>query len=285
MSPITWNDVQPALRRAGYTPPSFTTAGAVFTLNETLISTGESHREFPLASVTKLLTTWATLVAVDRGMLSLDAPIRIPNASALVTLRQLLAHAAGVPREAGGPVRTPGAIRQYSNYGMEIAAGQVEEATGVSFGEWLGDRVVAPLGMSGTLLRGSPAWGGYSTISDLQRFGREVLRPTLVSAELSAEAFRPQFPELAGRVPGYHTFTPCPWGLGFEIRGAKDHWLAPPMSEATCGHFGVSGSYLWVDHARGVGAAFLGEEPFGQWHQENWGRLNGAIIEVVAHLS
>ena len=56
------------------------------------------------------------------------------------------------------------------------------------------------------------------------------------------------FPGLDGFVPGYGRHRPCDWGLGFEIRGHKSpHWTAPSASPETFGHFGQSGTFLWID--------------------------------------
>ncbi len=68
--------------------------------------------EFPVASVTKLLTTLATLAAVEGGHLGLDDPASIagqPVEGAAeaggITVRHLLAHASGLP---AGLVDHPG---------------------------------------------------------------------------------------------------------------------------------------------------------------------------------
>jgi threonine dehydratase len=73
--------------------------------------------------VTKLATTLAVLVAVEEGVLELDAPAG-PEGS---TVRHLLAHAAGLPFDAGPPIARPATRRVYSNYGFEVAAALVEE--------------------------------------------------------------------------------------------------------------------------------------------------------------
>ena len=105
-----------------------------------------------------------------------------------------------------------------------------------------------PLRMAGTSLAGSPASGATSTVVDLARFANELLAPTLIAAATLAEATAPAFPGLAGVVPGIGRFDPCDWGLGFELKGAKvPHWTPPRASPGTFGHFGASGTFLWVD--------------------------------------
>jgi len=104
-----------------------------------------------------------------------------------------------------------------------------------------------------------------------------------VSADLDAEATHPVFPDLVGVVPGYGRQSPNPWGLGVEIRGDKHpHWTAPTASPWVFGHFGQSGSFLWVDRRLDAAAVFLGAEPFGAWHREHWPALNQAALDLVA---
>ena len=79
------------------------------------------------------------------------------------------------------------------------------------------------------------------------RFLAELQRPTLLDDD-QRRRYRPQFPDLAGIVPGVGRFDPCPWGLGFEIRGRKSpHWTGRTNSPATFGHFGGAGTMMWVD--------------------------------------
>ncbi|MDK8300454.1 MAG: serine hydrolase, partial [Actinomycetaceae bacterium UMB1218B] len=62
---------------------------------QTLVKVGDTSTVYPLASVTKLLMAWSTLVAVQRGFISLGDPAG-PEGS---TIRHLLAHASGLPAE------------------------------------------------------------------------------------------------------------------------------------------------------------------------------------------
>ena len=97
------------------------------------------------------------------------------------------------------------------------------------------------------------------------RLGQELLAPTLVDAATLAEATTVQFPGLAGIVPGFGRMDPCDWGLGFEIRDGKaPHWTATANSPATFGHFGGSGTFLWVDPDAGVACAALTDRDFGR---------------------
>src|SRR5204862_3745539 len=85
------------------------------------------------ASVTKLLTGLAVLVAVEEGTVDLDDPVGPPGS----TLRHLLAHASGLPTDDGPPLMSPERRRIYSNAGIELAAAHVAERSAMPFGDYL----------------------------------------------------------------------------------------------------------------------------------------------------
>ena len=89
------------------------------------------------------------------------------------------------------------------------------------FGQYVREAVFEPLEMQSSELRGSPAHGVWTTAGDLSRFAHELLRPALLAPATAADVIRPQYADLSGIVPGVGSFTPCPWGLGVEIHGAK----------------------------------------------------------------
>lgn len=257
-------------------PVPFEHSLAVLARGEVLHREGDTQRPFPLASVTKVLVTRAALVAVDRGMLSLDDPLGPPGS----TVRHLMCHASGLAMDSDTVLAHPGARRIYSNRGIEVLAAGLEEATATPVRRWVEEVLLEPLGMEVTDVPGSAAHSGVSDVEDLLVLADELLHPRLVSPALDHEATSPVFPDLVGVVPGYGRQTPCPWGLGVEIRGHKHpHWTAPGASPETFGHFGVSGSFIWVDRARDAAAVFLGTEPFGPWHQEHWAALNQEILD------
>ncbi|MGX6606635.1 serine hydrolase domain-containing protein [Micromonosporaceae bacterium Da 78-11] len=239
----------------------------------TLAATGPDT-PFAWASVTKLITALTVLTAVDRGEVALDEPAGPPGS----TLRHLLAHASGLGPAGDAPLSTAGRRRIYSNRGIEVAADLVAARVGRDFGALLQERVLTPLGMSGTVLAGSPAYGASGPIGDLGRLGRELLAPTLAPA-LMPDAVRPVFPGLAGVLPGFGRQDPNDWGLGFEIRDGKSpHWTGSANSPSTFGHFGQSGSFLWVDPAYGLACAGLADQPFGEWAAKAWPPLSDAVI-------
>jgi CubicO group peptidase (beta-lactamase class C family) len=234
---------------------------------------------FQVASVTKLMTTLAALAVVESGRIDLDD--RVPEGGEGVTLRHLLAHASGLPFEPPGKARRPEERRIYSNVGFRVLAEAVADAAGMTFPGWLAASVLDPLGMSATELLfrrgidGDPAAGAASTLDDLVRLARCLLAggAPVVGPELFAEATAVQFPGLAGLVPGVGRFDPCDWGLGFELHdGKRPHWMGDRRSPAAFGHFGASGSFLWVDPDAGLAAAAVSDRPFddGKWGMATW---------------
>jgi CubicO group peptidase (beta-lactamase class C family) len=240
---------------------------------------GEADRSFDLASVTKLLTATAVLVAVQEEVVALDQPAGPPGS----TVRLLLCHASGLPFEGTEPIAPPGQRRIYSNTAYEVLGDLVVDRAGIAFGDYVRDGVIEPLAMGATMVGGSPAHGGRSTIHDLLRLAGELLHPgRVLDPAVLAEATTAQLPELAGILPGYGRQDPNPWGLGFEIRGHKaPHWTPPEAGPTTFGHFGQSGALLWVDPTVGVACAALGDEPFGPWALEAWPILGSGVLEAT----
>ena len=229
------------------------------------------------ASVTKLVTALAALVAAEEGVVDLDDAAG-PTGS---TFRHLLAHASGLPPDDDTPIAKPGARRIYSNSGFEVLAGRVATAAEMPFGDYLREAVLAPLQMAASL-DGSPASGISGTLDDLLALGRELLRPTLIAPETLAEATAVVFPGLSGVLPGFGRMDPNDWGLGFELRDDKrPHWTGSRNSAATFGHFGQSGSFLWVDPNAGIACACLTDTRFGDWAKEAWPRLSDDVLDEV----
>lgn len=250
-----------------------TIATGVTTSRATATRVGPVEEVLPLASVTKPLAAYAVLVAVDQGRVELSDDVDGEGR----TVRHLLAHASGLPPAEGGPVTAVEKRRIYSNWGFELLGAHVEAAVRRPFAEWLRTQVLVPLGMHDTVLDGSPAKDGAGTVADLLRFGRELLAPTLVGPDLAEELCRAQWPDLDGVLPGYGRQEPNPWGLGFEVRDGKDpHWTDGRLPASTFGHFGQSGSFLWVARESGCAAAFLCDEAFGQWAVDGWPAVTAA---------
>jgi CubicO group peptidase (beta-lactamase class C family) len=240
---------------------------------------GQAERAFPWASVTKLLVALSCLVAWEEGTVDLGEAVGPPGS----TLAHLLAHASGLPFEGAQPVAPPARRRIYSNSGIEVAAGHLEARSGMHFGDYLQVGVLSPLGMNGTLFDGSPAHGASGPLVDLLALAGELLSPTLVSGTTWRTATSVAWPGLAGVLPGFGRQDPCDWGLGPEIRGHKSpHWTGTSNSPSTFGHFGQSGSLLWVDPDAGLALAGLSGTSFGPWAKKAWPRLSDTVVAYGA---
>jgi CubicO group peptidase (beta-lactamase class C family) len=255
-----------------------TAAAGVTRADDVVASHGPSDAALPWASVTKLLTGLAILVALEEGTLDLDEPAGPPGA----TLRHLLSHASGLPLDGEEPIAEPGRRRIYSNTGIELAARLLEQRAEMPFADYFTHAVVEPLGLSGSLA-GSPAHGYRGPLDDLLAVGRELLHPRLVAPETLAEATGVQFPGLVGVLPGLGRMEPNDWGLTFELRDAKSpHWTGTRNSERTFGHFGASGTFLWVDPAARLACGVLTDRPFGDWAKEAWPAFGDAVLAETA---
>ena len=238
-------------------------------------SHGEAGRKFAWASVTKLLTAMAALVAAEEGVLDLDEPAGPPGS----TVRHLLAHASGLPFDGPRAISKPGKRRIYSSTGIEVLATFLMEKAEMPFPDYLSAAVLEPLGLSGTALEGSAAAGLVGPLRDLLAFGRELMAPTLVAPETLQEATTVAFPGLDGILPDFGRYEPLDWGLGFEIRDAKvPHWTGTSNSPRTFGHFGGAGSFIWVDPEADAACAALADRQFGQWAKEAWPPLSDAVL-------
>ncbi|MDT0435010.1 MULTISPECIES: serine hydrolase [Streptomyces] len=250
-------------------------AGVVRADGTVLGGHGPLDRRFPLASVTKPLTAYAALVAFEEGAIELDEPAGPPGA----TVRHLLAHTSGLAFDEHRTTAPPGERRLYSNAGFEQLGEHIARATEIPFGAYLREAVLEPLGMADTSLEGSPAKDGVSTVGDLLRFAAEVQAPRLLDPRTVAAATTVQYPGLKGVLPGYGHQSPNDWGLGFEIRDGKSpHWTGASSSPRTFGHFGQSGTFLWVDPAAGLACVALTDRAFGPWATASWPPFTDAVL-------
>ena len=146
-----------------------------------------AHTPFFVGSITKSITALAVLVAVNRRLMSLDAPVveylpwfrvdpRSRGNARQITVRHLLSHHAGLSTWApvGGPydeeyhrrtfeevVRSmsgahlkflPGERFEYSNQGIDLAGFGLQEVAGQPIERVLREYVLHPLGMDSSTL-------------------------------------------------------------------------------------------------------------------------------------
>ena len=132
---------------------------------------------FALASLTKPLVAMACLVACDEGVLDLDVSLQtyVPEAVCGATVRELLAHASGLPADSADarrvqlaadgtwatvsaayaalqPTTVPRTARIYSNAGYALAALALERAAEMPYSDYLQAAILQPLGMTRTTL-------------------------------------------------------------------------------------------------------------------------------------
>jgi CubicO group peptidase (beta-lactamase class C family) len=137
----------------------------------------------PIASLSKSFTSVAVMQLVERGDVSLDAPVvrYLPEFSLAdararyITVRQLLEHTSGLSdmafHDKSGPIpdslragvallktvklsADPGTRNQYHNPNYWVAARLVEVVSGTSFRKYLRAHVFDPLGMSASMTVG-----------------------------------------------------------------------------------------------------------------------------------
>jgi CubicO group peptidase (beta-lactamase class C family) len=147
---------------------------------------------FHMASVTKTFTATAVMQLVERGKVSLDAPVvtyvpyfRLKDGRyRTITVRQMVNHTSGMPdvwdygwdrpeHDAGALERyvrglgdlsllsEPGARFAYSNIAYEVLGGLIAGVSGESYEGYVRNHILAPLGMkSSTLLlpEARPEW-------------------------------------------------------------------------------------------------------------------------------
>jgi CubicO group peptidase (beta-lactamase class C family) len=256
--------------------PATAAAGAATASLGVINVTGTDQARFPWASVTKVLTALAVWLAVEEGTVEWADPVGPPGA----TLAHLLAHASGLAPDSDAVLVPPATRRIYSNRGFEVAARHLGDRSGMPFEDYLSEGVLKPLGLTGTVLTGSPAAGASGPLTDLMALAHELLVPTVVSPATLRHATAVAFGGLAGVLPGFGHYDPNDWGLGVEIRGDKQpHWTGGRNSPATFGHFGRSGAFLWVDPVRQLALGSLADRPFGPWATRAWPALADAVVD------
>ncbi len=145
-------------------------------------SPSTSQTIYRIASLTKIFTATAIMQLRDQGKLRLDDPVenylpwfriksRFPDRPG-ITIRQLLSHTSGLPREAAFPYWTdnkfpsrtelikglehqemifpPEDRIKYSNLGFAVAGEIVAEAAGMPYSEYVTKNILEPLGMKST---------------------------------------------------------------------------------------------------------------------------------------
>jgi CubicO group peptidase (beta-lactamase class C family) len=271
MSRLVSRRVQ-ALRQIDAWPVEFAAAGVVDREGRATTH-GNSARPVRLASVSKPVAALAMLVAAEEGVIDLDEPAGPPGS----TVRHLLAHASGLPFEGMTPISGPGQRRIYSNEGFRVLAAHLSAAAQMPFAEYVQEAVSLPLAI-GLDPSGDPGSGMHASLTDVLALGLELLVPRLVADETRDEMVSVQFPGLVGVLPDHGRFDPLDWGLGVQLNTRPPSWMGTRTSPRAFGHFGGSGTFLWVDPEAGIACAALTTREFGEWAKEAWPRLADAVL-------
>jgi CubicO group peptidase (beta-lactamase class C family) len=136
--------------------------------------------QYRIGSITKTLTATAIMQLRDAGKLDLEDTIdrHLPGAAHAPTIRRLLSHASGLQRETPGDVWVtlkflsdaelardlgtaeqvlpPGERFHYSNLGFALLGRVVAEVSGMSYVDYVQQRILDPLGMTRTTFRPQP---------------------------------------------------------------------------------------------------------------------------------
>ncbi len=255
-------------------------AAAVVGPSGVLAEHGDTAHRFALASVTKPLVARAVQIAIEEGVVELDTAAGPPGS----TMRHLLAHAVRVLDALGrndvAAGQAPGVLQlRLCGGGRNGGAG----SSGIEFGRYLAEAVFEPLGMSSSELEGGAEAAGYgatSTVADLAVFAATCCGPRWCRARCTPRPPRAVPRAWTACLPGFGVQRPNDWGLGFEIRDAKSpHWTGSANSGRTYGHFGQSGTFIWVDPERDLALVVLTDRNFGDWAYAPWPALSDAVID------
>ena len=200
------------------------------------------------------------------------------------TIRHLLAHAGGYGFDGGRPGGTRADADLLERGVRRAGRGRWRPPPGGRSRSCCAAWVLEPLAMGGTRLDGRPSRGP-------RRAGRGPggVRARAAGAARSCRRGcsprrRPsRFPGCAACCRGSGSRTPTTGGSGFEIRDGKSpHWTGVANSPATFGHFGRSGTFLWVDPVAGLALACLTDRPFGAWAGEAWPAISDAVLAAMS---
>ncbi len=261
-----------ALRQIESWPVSFAAAGVV-TGDGQVDAEGDTLRAVRLASVSKLVGALAVLVAAEEGVVDLDETAGPPGS----TVRHLLAHASGLPFEGGEPIAAPGRRRIYSNEAFRVLSAHLEAGAEMPFADYVRAAVCDPLGIA-LDPAGDPGSGMHASLADVLAIGSELLVPRLVAQETLDEMTAVHFPGLSGVLPDHGRFDPLDWGLGVQLNTDPATWMGTRTSARAFGHFGGSGTFLWVDPEARVACAALTDREFDEWAKEAWPALSDAVL-------
>jgi CubicO group peptidase (beta-lactamase class C family) len=247
---------------------------------------------YRLSSISKLFTALAILQLRDQGKLKLDDPVgehlswfhwRDPRGRD-ITIRQLLTHTAGLPRDPAGsfwddfrfPTRTdirtdllgveltfaPGTRWKYSNLGYALLGEVVAARSGMPFEKYVEKQILGPLGMSRTSV--TPVQGAQTAVGYGRRQGtRRQARPWSEVKGLAPAA------GVASSVEDLARF------ISWQLRGG-----APLLKEGTLAEM-YRVAWLHDDWKSGQGLGFLVQRQGRATVVGHWGWLAGFQTRIA----
>ena len=276
---------------------------------------------FWIASMTKGITSTAVQILVDEGKVSLDEPASkwLPELAKVkvggralfrpITLRDLLSHTSGIADPARKPTDGNVPIAQYAldllkepfefqpgsefeyGFGLTVAGRIVEIASGRTFEQFAGERIITPLGMKDTTWHpdaaqrervartyklsadgsalvpahnafltsepdikreAEPSGGLFSTAADMARFYQMVLN----GGELDGKRIVSAKGVTEMTKPHSASGKPIQYGLGW-FNNAAEKKSAPHMSAKSFGHGGAFGTHGWIDPEKKMVTVFM----------------------------
>ena len=247
----------------------------------------DEHTNFRLASVSKQFTAMAVMLLVHDGKLHYDNNLTevfpdFPQYGKSITVRHLLNHTSGLedyedllmkqygntPLEQIPQIKDAGVLEllkqqnrtkflpgtkwDYSNSGYAVLSLIVEKASGKPFGQFLHDRIFAPLKMNKTIAyekskneisdrayghrKKEDGWhetdqsptsavlgdgGIYSSLADLEKWDRALRRHSLLSEAEMRSAITPvKVPDSPPKEPDG---SPAEYGFGWFLNPYKGH--------------------------------------------------------------
>jgi CubicO group peptidase (beta-lactamase class C family) len=203
------------------------------------------HTLYRLASISKSITATATLLLWQQGKLDLDAPVQkycpaFPEKDAPITTRELLGHLAGIrhyksesqddpeigntkhfPNSIQGGVdffkndpllAKPGTEFHYSTQGFTLVGCAIEGASGENYADYVRKNVLAPAGMT------------HTVVDD--RFAIVPYRTRFYSKDKSGAITNADFLDSSYKIPGGGWLSSADDMAQFEVAMLNDQLVA-----------------------------------------------------------
>ena len=198
-------------------------------------------------------------------------------------MRHLLAHTAGYSMTSAKVISRAGYPSDLLQPRVPVLAEALERASGIEFDAYLAEAVFEPLGMADTVLDGGaprrPASGRRrrSPTLWLRR------RPAAARDGVRADARRGHRPCSSPGCTGCCPVSVCN-GRTTGAWGSRSGAASPRTGRArrtrprTYGHFGQSGTFLWVDPVADLALVVLTDRKFEEWAYPLWPALSDEVL-------